>query len=86
MTMLAKFQSLEIRIIRGNTMKYSYAFLTFCVVQSSKVRKHDQEAFMQGMHADTENERERAKAMEKRRCDRLGSDSAPSETWDKHMG
>ena len=84
MTMLAKFQSLEIRIIRGNTMKY--AFLTFWVVQSSKVRKYDQEAFMQGMHADTENERERAKAMEKRRCDRLGSDSAPSETLDKHMG
>jgi hypothetical protein len=63
-----------------------YAFLTFWVAQSSKVRKHDQEAFMRGMHADTEKERERAKAMEKRRCDRLGSDSAPSETWDRHMG
>ncbi|CAL1161246.1 unnamed protein product [Cladocopium goreaui] len=35
------------------------------------------DAFLRGMHADTEKERERAKAMEKRRCDRLGRKPRP---------
>ena len=38
---------------------------------------------MRGMHADTEKEVNRAKAIEKRRCERLGSGSSAGDMFIK---